>query len=80
MLPVNTFITIQVARLPNETLPRDNNKLTARFFAVLPNTTTTNRTIDHPTDISATNFRPQTVPTIIKLTGKMLLLHAHIME
>jgi hypothetical protein len=74
-LPANTFITTQVALLLNEISLRDNNKLSARFFALLTNKTiATDRTIDHPTDTRATNFRQQTVPTIINLTVGMLPL------
>jgi hypothetical protein len=80
-LPANSFITTQVALLLNETSLHDNNKLSARFFALLPNkTAATDRTINHPTDTRATNFRHQTVPIIINLTVEMLPLQDRIME
>jgi len=80
-LPANILITTQVALLLNEISLRDNNKLSARFFARITNkTTATDRKIDHPTDTRATNFQHQTVPTIITLTVEMLPLQDRIME
>ncbi len=80
-LPANTFITTQVALPLNKISLRDNNKLSAQFFALLTNkTTVTDRTIDHLTDTRATNFQHQTVPTIITSTVEMLPLQDRIME
>ena len=80
-LPANILITTQVALPLNKISLRDNNKLSARFFAPLTNkTTVTDRTIDHLTDTRATNFQHQTVPTIITSTVEMPPLQDRIME
>mgnify|MGYP007121702064 CR=1 FL=1 len=80
-LPANIFITTQVALPLNKISLRDNNKLSARFFARITNkTTATDQTIDHPTDTRATNFQHQTVPTLITSTVEMLPLQDRIME
>ena len=76
MLPVNKSITIQVALPSKETSPRDNTKLSAQFFVLLPNkATATDRTIDLPTDIRATNLRTRTAPPTIITTTVAALLH-----
>jgi hypothetical protein len=57
-LPANTFITAQVALILNEISLRDNNKLSARFFAPLTQENNSNRPNNRPPNRHQSNQFP----------------------